>query len=83
MGNAVCSCLATSAVLSGLASSTMMISYSKPLYSVRYYDLTRCWDRSHIILLREALVEQPDNNGQVLPLVVGRQNDGILVSRSH
>jgi hypothetical protein len=41
LGNAFCSCLAISAVLSGLASSTMMISYSKPLYAVRYYDFIR------------------------------------------
>ncbi len=36
-----------------------------------------------VLRLGEAVVQEPDNDGQVLALIVGRQNDGVLVFGRH
>lgn len=70
------SCFATSCVPSGLASSTMIISQSKELEYMS--NKLRASVRNGNALLSECLRQQPCNDGQVLPFVVGWKDDGVF-----
>lgn len=69
------SSFATSWVPSGLASSTTMISHASSL------DSSAAGSRSlpRHALFAEHFGQQPDDDGEVLALVVGRQDDRVLV----
>lgn len=71
------SSLATSWVPSGLASSTTIISHASSLDPLAaLFTLAR---KTRHALLAEYFGQQPDDDGQILALVVGGQDDRVLV----
>src|ERR1700730_10626335 len=73
------SCFAISCVPSGLASSTMMISHSRNLCRVAERRRKEMWRATWHSLLRKDLRHEPNDDGEVFALVVGWQNDRVLV----